>query len=954
MRRCRAVAPRALRVAGALLLLGSAGCSWMPFVGGSDVGDRFGPAIADLVEELPAVELPETARVRPSREEVMAAYDRVYGLIPDPGQNHAVGKRLADLQMSLGEERDIAGEEDPYGGAVALYESLLDSVTGEGKDEILYQLARAHDVVGDTDAAVRYLDRLVSDHPDSRFVPEARFRRAEIAFSREDYRAAASDYGYVVKLGDETPYLQTAQYMRGWSLFKTSDLDWSLESFYAVLDGLLGDSDQLVMDARVEGLDPSERELLEDTFRVTNLALNYLDGAKTLAAEMERLDRPSWQYLAYQRLADDHLARERYLDSVATWQTFIDRNPLDPRSPQAHIGMIRTLTQADFPSEIRPKKEAFVAGYGVYSQFWSVHGEDVVAAYEPTLKAYLEELAKLDHAAAQALPEADGARARRERIAAFLKAADWYEEYIVTFPDDPDTAKTLFLLGEVYTEADEHGQAVAAFQRVIRDFPDYERAGEAGYAAILGLDELVASAPAEERELWQRVKIDAQIEFALLFPGDQRAPAAQGDAADSLFDLGEYEQAVGLAENLLVIWPDIEVALQRPALAIIGHGHFELGNLLAAENAYRTLLTLPLEADEADKVQERLLAAVYKQGEAAEAAGELDLAVDHLLRLRSLDPTAEIAIQGHYDAVAVLEGAGRIDEAAALLDEFRSLYPEHPLGRDTAKRLAAMYEDSGNSRRAAGEYLRLADSAEEADVRRQSRYRAAELYLELGETAVALENFRSYANTYDRPFDLRLEAIHHLDEIYAQLGDDRQRRRWLAEKIELHDAMGRQATARATYLAAQASYLLAEDDRVLFEAIRLTHPLPESLKRKQSALKQAVRAYEQVADYEVADYATAATYQIASLYASLSQAILASDRPAELSELELAQYEILLEEQAFPFEEQAIELHEINMRRSWQGVYDDWVKKSFSELSRLMPARFDKQEVEIAYVDAIH
>ena len=63
---------------------------------------------------------------------------------------------------------------------------------------------------------------------------------------------------------------------------------------------------------------------------------------------------------------------------------------------------------------------------------------------------------------------------------------------------------------------------------------------------------------------------------------------------------------------------------------------------------------------------------------------------------------------------------------------------------------------------------------------------------------------------------------------------------------------------------------------------------------------------------------------------------------------------LLLEEQAFPFEEQAISLHEINMRRSWDGVYDDWVKKSFGELARLMPGRFDKRELEMSYAQAIH
>jgi hypothetical protein len=166
--------------------------------------------------------------------------------------------------------------------------------------------------------------------------------------------------------------------------------------------------------------------------------------------------------------------------------------------------------------------------------------------------------------------------------------------------------------------------------------------------------------------------------------------------------------------------------------------------------------------------------------------------------------------------------------------------------------------------------------------------------------------------------------------------------------------MGTSATDRATFLAAEAQYVFAEDERMSFEVIRLTHPLPKSLKRKQQALTRTVKAFEAVADYQVSRFSTASTYQIANLYASLSASIMDSDRPDNLNELELEQYEILLEEQAFPFEEQAISLHEINMRRSWEGVYDDWVKRSFTELRKLMPARFDKQEIDVAYVETIH
>ena len=179
----------------------------------------------------------------------------------------------------------------------------------------------------------------------------------------------------------------------------------------------------------------------------------------------------------------------------------------------------------DFPSDVLPKKREFVARYGVYSDFWGHHDADARAHYLDTLHTYLSELAKLAHAEAQAhsAEQAAGAALREK----YMLAARWYEELVVTFPDDPKTAQYLFLLGETFTEADQPAKAVAAYQRVVRDFAQYERAHEAGYAAILGLSEMVARATHDVLELWQRLKIDAQIEFALVFPGDPRAPSVQ-------------------------------------------------------------------------------------------------------------------------------------------------------------------------------------------------------------------------------------------------------------------------------------------------------------------------------------------------------------------------------------------------------------------------------------------
>ena len=62
---------------------------------------------------------------------------------------------------------------------------------------------------------------------------------------------------------------------------------------------------------------------------------------------------------------------------------------------------------------------------------------------------------------------------------------------------------------------------------------------------------------------------------------------------------------------------------------------------------------------------------------------------------------------------------------------------------------------------------------------------------------------------------------------------------------------------------------------------------------------------------------------------------------------------MLLEEQAFPFEEKAIELHEVNARRAAEGIYDEWVKKSFAALAELRPVRYGKAERSEGVIDAI-
>jgi hypothetical protein len=164
---------------------------------------------------------------------------------------------------------------------------------------------------------------------------------------------------------------------------------------------------------------------------------------------------------------------------------------------------------------------------------------------------------------------------------------------------------------------------------------------------------------------------------------------------------------------------------------------------------------------------------------------------------------------------------------------------------------------------------------------------------------------------------------------------------------------GSERTDRTRYLAARSQLELATPTRDAFLGTKLVVPLDKSLAAKQSRMEEALAAYTKAADYGIAEVTTAANYEIAELYHALSKDLYASERPPELTADELEQYDILLEEQAFPFEEEAIELHERNAARTADGVYDEWVKKSLTALVELLPGRYAKPEIGESLVEAI-
>jgi tetratricopeptide (TPR) repeat protein len=206
---------------------------------------------------------------------------------------------------------------------------------------------------------------------------------------------------------------------------------------------------------------------------------------------------------------------------------------------------------------------------------------------------------------------------------------------------------------------------------------------------------------------------------------------------------------------------------------------------------------------------------------------------------------------------------------------------------------------------------------------------------------------------FPQPVEVAVETRSKVAEMYKARFDDAGYRAQLAAIVAADAAAGPERTARTRFLAAIAALVLNEPKYEQFAAVRLVQPFEQSLKRKRTLMDEALATFEGLTAYEVGDVTAAATFYMAEIYSDFSRALLESDRPTDLDADELAEYEEVLEEEAFPFEELAIEVHEKNLELIPAGVYNDWVARSMGRLADLMPGRYFKPEESVPYLASL-
>jgi tetratricopeptide (TPR) repeat protein len=828
--------------------------------------------------------------------------------------------------------------------AVALYTKLLnDYPLYERNDQVLYQMSRAYEELGQIKESMAVMERIVRDFPRSSYIHEVQFRRAEYFFSHRRYLDAENAYASIADTGVASSFYELALYKLGWTFYKQELYEDALHRFIALLDHKVSMGYDF---AQTE--DEQERKRTEDTFRVISLGFSNLGGSDFVVEYFSRHGKRSYEDSVYGNLGEFYFDKRRYADAAATYNAFVSRNPFHKVAPNFHMRVIEIQAAGGFPSLVLDSKKEFATTYGLKSEYWEYFDPSDRPDVLGYLKTNLTDLANHYHACYQ------DPRQTEKKSANLKEALNWYRGFLTSFPMESESPTINYQLADLLLENRSFDAAALEFEKTAYGYPTHEKSSRAGYLAVSAHRAQLGAISQDDKDSVKREVVRSSLKFADTFPEHEKAAIVLGAAADDLYGMKEYEQALAAANKLLEVFPGTDGDVVRAAWLVIGHSSYELLRYSEAETAYLNVLALLPEGDKThEDLVDNLAASIYRQGEEANSAQDYQAAADHFLRVSRMAPTSKIRPTAEYDAAAALIQLKDWEAATSVLVGFRNSFPKNPLQPEVTKKIAYVYKENGQLSLAASEYERIEMESKDDEIRRDALLVAAELHEQDGNSTSALEVYRRYVEYFPQPVEFNLEIRNKITGFLKAQNDLKSYLDELEKIVAIDASAGSARTSRTRYLAAQAALVLAEQKFDTFVAVKLGNPFEVNLRKKRELMKETTQKFNQLVDYEIGEITGAATFYLGEIYAHFSKALMTSERPQGLSPMEREQYELAIEDQAYPFEEKAISVHENNLKLMSRGVYNGWVEKSLQKLGEFIPARYDKQEETTGIVSSL-
>lgn len=815
--------------------------------------------------------------------------------------------------------------------------TLRDYPKSKHNDKTLYQLAKAYDQRGFYDKSISTLQELVTKYPDSEYYVESEFRLAENAFSGKNYSKAEDLYTDVIVSKKNSEYLENALYKRGWARFKQEYYQDAVEDFLAVIN--------LHGFAEYASLNSSQKGQFDEYFRAIGLSFSYLGGAEPLNEYFKKHPEFKFIYYTYEQVGDIYIKQQRYSDAVDTLNSFIKYNPSSIHVPVASVKILDIWKTGGFINKLIPALNQYYTIYHPESTYWlsNKSNQPVYDSVTDAIRNYIILAAAFYHKEFQ----------ESHKDTSFENAKLWYERYFKYYKAYSRKDNIHLLYAELLSAHNDIADALYHYEQAAYD-SDIILNKDAAYSTILLSNKLYTGA--KDYSVKSQY-LDKLLKYSLLYTqlytNDPQSIKIITRSAQYAYHAERFDQAIKLTE----LYANKTYSTETYNINIIkANSYFKSKQYQDAESAYQTILQhYRLDAKTKSEISENMAISIYDQAKNADNNGDTELAIRNFTRISDVAPASSTASAGLYDAIALCMRKNMWAQAISLIKKFQATYPNNSLKTDVSKKLSVAYLNSHQDLAAANELVKLARTDNNAEYKSAALWKAGELFESKNDDNSAINSYTEYAKNYQRPYPQFVESMQKLASLYTKQANSRLADHW---RKQILDADKRTPddlkTDRTKFVCASAALQLANSVNADFSEVKLVIPLKRSLENKKYYMQRAVNLYGRASSYGIPSIATEATYSIAEIYRSFSKALLASERPKNLNKSELEQYNILLEDQSYPFEDKAIEFFATNLAHIKDGIFDDWMKKSYNELKQLYPVRYDRDVKLEPYINVLH
>lgn len=518
------------------------------------------PAVAEKLRQISVVrqqsiEKLQTLLKNPYYENKAEVYFRLAEAYWDQGQYQYLEKRkeydraMDQFQAGTTTTKPEEPVED-YSISLEYYRKVLREFPNYVRiDEVIYYLGKGalREGKAKKDRALQkegadYLNRLVQNHPKSRWLAEAHLAMAEYYFESNSLYYAKTNYEKIINNYPKASMFSYALYKLGWVYFNLHEFDQAIATFQKVVSLVSKEKSQ------GKGIVEFKNQALND------LVVTYaeIDDGWVHARDyfLKVMENEAAAYKKLRTLGDLYVGQDKDLYAIALFRHFIEREKTTSNIPEYYkilLGIYKKTNDLPKLDEVTLEALEYFKPTGTWYTVNSKNDEAVEAA-NALCEEHVLFLANHYHREAQRLGKAD----------LYKRASDKYALYLTRFKDSKNAYIVNFYYAEIlYDQLKDFQAAAVQYQAVIDRDKKGDYVEEAALGVIYCYEELMVAAGLQERS-----KKGSGIEVVKVDPKKLDAPIPETPLKDLEV---EYVKASDLYVSLLTdLIKDPEVRKKKP------------------------------------------------------------------------------------------------------------------------------------------------------------------------------------------------------------------------------------------------------------------------------------------------------------------------------------------------------------------------------------------------------